>query len=70
MSQVQGQAGAAGQVELADKRQAGSFRECLLCFGCECFPMRIGQGYLSHTSPFAVGNGQRRHSCTPNNLRQ
>ena len=70
MSQMQGQSCATGQIELADKRQAGGYVERLVCFGCERLPMVIGQGYLFHISPFAVGNGVRRHRRTPNNLRQ
>jgi hypothetical protein len=70
MSEVQGQSGATRQVELAGKVQAGNMVERLARFGCEGFPVRIGQGYLSHTSPFAVGKGERPHRCMPNSLRQ
>jgi len=70
MSHMQGQSGATGQVKLADKVQAGSMVERLARFGCERFPVGIGQGYLSHTSPLAVGNGERRQSRILNSLRQ
>ena len=70
MSQMQGQSCATGQIELADERQASGYVERLQRFRRERFPVGTGQGYLSHTSPFAVGNGERRHRYILNSLRQ
>jgi hypothetical protein len=70
MPQVQRQSGSPGQIEALNKLQTGNFVEGLLRIRGECLPMRIGELYLSHSSPFAVGKGEVCQLLIPNNLRQ